>query len=267
MRKNIFELMKGNEIDLYSEYYRLYKLFQRTDFEDEGSVMKFIEWNYFSQWKHRKRYISINDLLNSLEISREYVTSDNITMEKLLLYCETIYNLINLIDCSILYSDNVIDVLRNNILDLLEDLNYEIKINNKEQFVIIEKDKMTTAVAEKFSDITDTVIEYRRFSLKGNIEGKKAILSRLSEKIEPLRQKFNSTEYKSIIDDINMLLNNLNIRHNNLEGKYKKEYTINMAKEDLENWYNTTYDLILNALMLEDYIDNKKNIDELKSHY
>lgn len=270
MRRNIFEVMQGNKLNLYEEYFRIKILFQHTHFECENSIKKFIECNnYFKNWPHRKRYISVDDLLSSLKINNDDINEQSITLEKLLIYCETIYNLVNFIEPNILDSDSisVIDAIKNNILDLLDDMNYEIKDNNLHQSIIVEKSPITTAVVEKFSELTDTVIEYRRFSLKGNIESKKEILLKLADRIEPLRKKLNGTTYKNILEDINMLLNNLNIRHNNLEGKYKQEYTINMAKEELEKWYDTTYDMILSALMLEDYIDNKKSIDELKTHY
>ena len=146
-------------------------------------------------------------------------------------------------------------------------MNYEIKTNTREQFVIIEKDKLTTAVAEKFPDITDTVIEYRRFVLKGNIEAKRKILDNLANKVEPLRKTLKNTPYTNIIEDINMMLNNLNIRHNNIEGPKKQEYTVNMPDNELEKWYDTTYDMILSALMIKDYNDKKEAIKELKSHY
>ena len=269
MRKNIFELMQGNEIDLYTEYLRIYRVFERTEFECESSIKIFIGENYFLNWKHRKRYISINDLLDSLEISRSDMSQDNISTDKLLLYTELVFNLINLIEEYALSYDgrNIVKSLRNNIADLLEDMNYEIKTNTREQFVIIEKDKLTTAVAEKFPDITDTVIEYRRFVLKGNIEAKRKILDNLANKVEPLRKTLKNTPYTNIIEDINMMLNNLNIRHNNIEGPKKQEYTVNMPDNELEKWYDTTYDMILSALMIKDYNDKKEAIKELKSHY
>jgi len=269
MRKNIFELMRGNKIDLFEEYYRLYRLFQKTRFEDESSIMSFIQNYYFLQWEHRKRYISIRDLLTSLELTDDEMDREDITNEKLLLYCEIIYNLINLMENNTLSNIGLqnIKVLENNVLDLLEDMNYEIKRNTKKQFVIIEKDNLSTAIAEKFPDIADKVIEYRRFILKGNIKAKKEILLELSNKIEPLRNKFKNTSYKDIIEDINMLLNNLNIRHNNIEGKHRKEHTAKMSNEELEKWYDKTYDMILGAFILEDYIDSKLDLDLLKSQF
>ena len=60
-----------------------------------------------------------------------------------------------------------------------------------------------------------------------------------------------------------MLLNNLNLRHNNLAGKYKKEYVVNLNKEDIEKWYDKLYDMILGILTLNDYLDVNGEIKDL----
>lgn len=270
MRKNIFEIMQGNQLNLYDEYLRIQRLFEFTHFNYENSIKKYLQCNnYFTNWKYRKRYISIDDLLISLKIDYKHMESPHITVEKLLLYCETIFNLVKLIDYDTLDCESIslIDAIQNNIVDLLEDLNYEINSNNNSQFIIIEKNTLTSAVAEKFPEITNTVIEYRRFALKGNVEAKERILDALANKVEPLKVKFKGTSYKQIIEDIGMMLNNLNIRHNNLDGPKKQNYTTSMTSQELENWYDTLYDLMLTALMIEDYNNKKQSIEELKMHY
>ena len=62
-----------------------------------------------------------------------------------------------------------------------------------------------------------------------------------------------------------MLLNNLNLRHNNLEGVNKKDYLISMNDNELEKWYDRTYDMILGIIIVNDYLDSKESLSELKA--
>ena len=273
MRQNIFNLLKNTNLDIKEEYDRIYMLFEKTSLYPFKSILDYINEEKFFEWKYRGRFLNIFDVMEELKIDNWQIELSNSTqkfnIETLIRYIEFVLNMLSLIEFDLFSSQNrqTLKILKDNIKTLLEDLNYEIYKTNNEQIIIIEKDSKTTAVAEKFSDISDTVIEYRRFALKGDIDTKKEIILKLANKVEPLRKKFNGTPYKNILEDINMLLNNLNIRHNNLEGTKKKEYTACMTKEELEKWYDTTYDIILSALMLEDYHNKKKTIEELKSHY
>lgn len=268
MRRNIFELLNNSEMDLNKEYYRIYELFEDTYFAGYDSVLDCIEEKEFYKWKYRGRFLYIKDLMEELKIT-DFHFGFGVDIESLILYIEFVENMLSLIQSYRLNDENqkIINMLKENIYRLLEDLNYEVRKNNEDQFVIIEKDKLVTAVAETNPDICDDVIEYRRVILKGNCEAKREILKILSNKIEPYKEKFKNTEYKNMIEDINFLLNNLNIRHNNVEGSKKQQYTIDMKKEDLEKWYDKTYDMILGAIILERYVDIKKEIKDLKQNY
>ena len=267
MRENIFELISGNELDLLEEYKRLNILFEKTQLYCANYFLNLVEAGFFD-WKYRNRFLSAKEMMSKLKINEKSMLSD-MTMNKLLLYIEFIYNTLLPKDfSSFMDSDKkVFLALFDNMISVLNDLNYEVIKKEDEKYIITEKNAFTSCIAEIKPEISDIVIEYRRFSLKGNIGAKKEILTKLAEKIEPLKKKLTGNNYKSIVEDINMLLNNLNIRHNNFEGKYRKEYTVNMSSEELESWYDTTYDMILNALLLEKYIDKKKALEELRSKY
>ena len=59
------------------------------------------------------------------------------------------------------------------------------------------------------------------------------------------------------------MLNNVHIRHNNKSGKNKKEFVANMSDEDLENWYDETYQLLLFCVLIKDNKGRKDKLDEL----
>lgn len=223
-------------------------------------------------WKYSSRCIQLNDLRKKLEISHFDIYQNNFPLDKCLLYFELIYNLLQVLldkyhdvkdrDIEIIDEEDVYKII-DNIEGVLEELNYKMeKVEDK--YLIVEKDIIATSVAEKNPDICGDIIEYRRFNLKGEVETKKAIILKLAEKIEPLRKKFKGTSYNMVMEELQMILNNLNLRHNNLEGTNKKEYIVNMSKEELEKWYDKTYDMILCVLTLNDYLDIKNDIEDLK---
>ena len=243
-------------------------MFENTKFTYKNSILDYINEYEFHNWKYRGRFLDTNDIIMELEISDYHFDTDT-NMERLITYIEFIINMLYLIkDYSFDdYYLKTINMLKENINNLLEDLNYEIYISKDEQLIIIEKDNIVSAIAEVIPEISNDVIEYRRVILKGNIEAKQAILKKLSNKVEPLKNKFKNTEYKNMIEDVNFLLNNLNIRHNNLEGNKRQEYTVNMSYEDLEKWYDRTYDAILGLIIIDRYVDLKDDLKELRTHY
>ena len=68
-------------------------------------------------------------------------------------------------------------------------------------------------------------------------------------------------------DHLYFLFNNINIRHNNLEqgSKEYRKYIADMSKEELEKWYDETYQLCLLAFLELDNIQRKEKIEKLKT--
>lgn len=276
MRRNIFDLMNDKEIDVRREYIRIYKLFERDYFyNDYGSkitIASYIEEKFWKDWDRRGRYISLADMLSSLKIKDKEGLREN-TVECLLLYIEVIINLIEMSglknvkkSCDIYYKCNwkIYKLLQENIERLLEDLNYEVKVLSDKTLIIVEKDMLLSAVAETNPNVADKVIEYRRFILKGKIEDKREILNLLSNEIEGMKPIFKKTTYSNLMDDVQFMLNNFNIRHNNLNGKNKKEYISNLDCDELEKIYDQIFDMILGLFVIDKYLKNKNNIDDLK---
>lgn len=274
MRRNIFDLMKNEEIDIEREYIRIHKLFEKDCFYRYYTIYKYIDSYFFENWNKRGRCISINDMFTSLKIRDEKGLCEN-TIENLLLYIEVIINLVKISDIKTItegdedyeeYEWNIYELLDENINGLLEDLNYETKELSDNQIVIVEKDSILSAVAETNKNVADKVIEYRRFILKGKINEKREILNLLANEIEGLKQEFKSTTYSNLMDDVQFMLNNLNIRHNNKDGKYKKQYVIDLPEKELEDLYDLTFDMILSIFTISRYLKNKHTIENLKNN-
>lgn len=88
----------------------------------------------------------------------------------------------------------------------------------------------------------------------------------LANEVEGMKPTFKGTTYSSLMDDVQFMLNNLNIRHNNIEGRNKKQYVIDLSKEEIGKLYDKTFDAILGIFVIDKYIRDKNKVDELKKN-
>ena len=95
------------------------------------------------------------------------------------------------------------------------------------------------------------VIKYNHKSLKGEIEKKKNILIALGTELEPKRKQLQTVD-KKLSDNIFFMLNNMHIRHNNSN------------KNELEEWYDELYQMILLAFLMIDNVERMEKIKKLK---
>ena len=87
----------------------------------------------------------------------------------------------------------------------------------------------------------------------------------LADQLEARKKELNSLN-SSLSSDLFYLLNNMNIRHNNIDSNstsYKKGVA-DMPEEELEEWYDRTYDICLYAFMTLDQAERNAKIKELK---
>ena len=141
-----------------------------------------------------------------------------------------------------------------------------VRGDNSDYLNIVENDTSSSAISELYPERSEAVIKYRRFDLKGKVTEKRNILQTLSLKVESIEQKLKGTTYNPIANDVGNLYNNLHIRHDNFGGNPNNNI-IDMSDEELEKWYDITYDTTLTALMICHYLEYNKEIDNLPNYY
>ena len=103
--------------------------------------------------------------------------------------------------------------------------------------------------------------------MKGNLEAKKAVLQQLASILEAKRKNLSRAD-KTLETNLFYSFNNLNIRHNNvdpeLKGKYKA-HVAQMSNDELEKWYDETYQMCLLAFLQIENLDRKAEFDKLKA--
>lgn len=256
IRKSIFEIRDSGEYDIHHEFDIISNLFNeniliwRQNIIDQcnTTIEQAIDVNCFCSWKQRGHSLNINDFKEKIGL---YNTNTSVEIG-IITFLEYFSNMIYLVDVklpsSVFYRTNKYELLKGNINILLEHLNYEKHVFEKEEKVLlIPKNPMATSVAEMSpKDTANAIFQYHHESLKGNLEAKKDILRRIAIECESLDKTKNP--FESYRNTIQNALNNLHIRHNNMEGKHAKDFFRNLREEDkkeLEKQYDNLYELLL----------------------
>jgi hypothetical protein len=280
MAKRLSEINNEAAINYFTEYQRIDALFSKNKYIGKQdylirtspfySLEEFFNGNLFSRWHLRGRYVTIIDMRQCLNID-DLSMQKKFTNEKLLLYIQVVINAVILIeskkqDYPIYFSDEyIIDNIKSNCDFILSSLNYkfEYDANNKELY-IIECDAKATAVGETLPDISDKVLEYRRFELKGNLQRKGEILCSLYKKLESTKGNLAKTTYAQLVKDTAFLFNTTGARHWVEKDKIASQTFLKMQPAELELWYDRTYDLFLSCMIMSNYIEIEQEIKAIK---
>lgn len=277
-RENIFDKMNkvqniAYEIDKIERLLRsksgvLVRNEYEIDFEVGiyKSIIDYVDGYLFMKWKNRATCICCRDVAQMVGIDQ---MPSVINYEWILNYCEYAANILYLVKSKArpydLLGDEV-DAALHNICVLLGWYGYKVEyLANDEKALVVRQSAQATAVAEVLpADLAKLVIEYNHFTLRGDKKRKKDILIALGAALEAKRKELNSIN-KSLADKIFFMLNNLNIRHNNVEKGHKgyNESVAKMKNATLENWYDELYQMILLAYLLMDNQDRNAKVDEL----
>lgn len=273
-RKNIFEIL-SSKYDVYEEIRKIKKIFNSKIFvytnpfnyqKQIYSLEELVDDRVFFHWKQRNSCVDCKEMKKKIVINE--IFNDMFDIVK---HLEYYINIIELAKRELSITQNIhfeyhhnFIILCKNIDLLLEHISYEKLLNQKEEEVIlISKNPAAIAVAEitKNKDIAFAILKYNHASLKGDLEGKKQLLASIATEYEPLLSK-HIDGFSDYFDKATNMLNNLNIRHNNKEGKHKKDLLTNMSDTELEKWYDELYQLLLFCVLIQDNVKRKKNIEE-----
>jgi hypothetical protein len=284
MRETIFDKL-SKEYKVADEIKTIWRLFtndarinipnEYEEYYDElMPILDFVKSCSFANWKSRKRCASPSDMMERLGINDCFVDELVVFSIKALLVMEFIINM--LARCEIVIKENPkfevnneYQILNENINTFIEHFGYEKYIlDEEEQIILIEKNSAATSAAEiSEPETAKKIIQYNHYILKGNIEAKKEILIALANEVEPRRKELEKAN-SSLSDDLFFMLNNANLRHNNIEPNDKnyRPFIAAMDKSTLESWYDETYQMILLAKLLLDNFERTSKIKTLKKN-
>lgn len=265
-RKNIFEILK-EEMDINYQINKIEELLSEQSINNR-SPEDIVDMYCMCDWKARGRYTNCEEIREKLQITYSHIKKKLID-NQILIYIEYVLNIIWLCNEKYLEGSNDFDVeynyLQENAVALVEDLGYQAMVfPDDEKVLLIEKNAATIAVAEIVEpELAYDIIEYNHHLLKGDIIKKQKILKVLADKFEAIRPELKKIN-QELESNTGYLFNKMNIRHNNREGKNEIEYVKNLSEEELEEWYDETYQMFLLCVLEHKNIERNKKIKDLK---
>lgn len=224
----------------------------------------------FRKWKHRKNLISLRDLYEKMGIDTivSNANQNNICLNEYIFYAECMVNIINIPNLNDLYTFNreTWMVINDNLNNVIEQLNYEIRYFKSEQyFKIIIKDWKVSESAEIIQDtynLGEKIYLYNHHSLKGKLFEKADILCRLYKVFESGKEStLKSNQFTALASDIGFLSDKLDVRH--APNRQQKVLLDGLTKSEQESLYDDLFNLYLDMLILCEHIEKRKDIKEL----
>ena len=264
MRCSFADVLKNGKIDIEREYSKLYDLFFVKDKREIKSLADLISLNFETIY-FRGTCLDLDEF--NQQYGFNFVKQpQKLNIDYLVSFCEYIYNFVVAAKDDFFFMQNNKMFYMQHILKVIDSIGYMQSSDNG--FVIfVEKNQAAISVSEIVpEEISYKVISYNHYSMRGDIEGKKATLLILANQLEPQEKKLNQIDatFKS---ELFFAFNNLNIRHNNtdpVDKRYYNKAVADMSEEELEHWYDETYQMCLLAFLRLEHIDRKNAISELK---
>lgn len=132
-------------------------------------------------------------------------------------------------------------------------------------YELIENNPTAIEVAVSSSeDTAQTVLGYNHRTMKGDLASKRQALLQLADQIEPKRAILQAANAK-LCNQLFFAFNNLHIRHNNKTPGSKSYSPIIAAMSDkqLEEWYDFTYRMCLEAFLVIDRLREQDAFNQL----
>lgn len=277
-RTNIFELLSANN-SFERDAERITTLATEVPFAKKGeegvlvySLFDFVDKYCFRRWANRGRCINVYDFLDTIGVGNALDCEPD-SYDSFFVFVEAIYNFWYLAmnhlksGHSSFHASNEARELKRIMDDVLSENNLSAHYyTEQEKCIIIEKSPQVTAAAEASApELAWEIIRYNHRELAGDVAKKKAILKALGDELEGRKAEISSIN-STLYNTITGALNNLNIRHNNVNPDNKstfKQVVADMPAEELEQHYDDLYQLILLAIMEMDNVDRQRDMKQL----
>ncbi len=260
-RRNFWEIVTTNEVNLQREYSRLYTLFDYTNFAPTLTCLHSYCSTYFDNLPFKGTCISLYDFEDTkldITISEE---PPNFGLDYLLSFCEYSYNLVwyvdNFIESDRIYHDWMQRYL-NQVEKVIDLISYMPVIKDGNITIFVQKSPAAIAVSEIVSPkLAYKVLEYNHHQLRGDLDTKLVILKLMADDIEPQRKQLDGINSK--LSNLVFELLNKFVRHSHEDNDVIK----NMPDDKLEEYYDDIYQLWLLAKLELDNVERKKKFKEL----
>lgn len=243
----------------------------------EYSLETFADKKYFSDWKGREGCADTDEMRTGLGIDRILQEEDPSETE-VLTYLQYTLNIAELCRRSFNAEEipgydfdirNYTELL-SRIRELLKRLNYDARyVKEKDLIYLVPHDPAAEAVeTDDENPVTALITEYRSSSLAGQLDKKKEVLKQLGDTVSEYDDNGKGPGGR-LYRKISFLLNSFGIEEDNGEDESAKEAhpevdaeIAKMNSEEVENWYDETYQLILLRIMEHANRERMEKVDD-----
>ena len=265
----------GEHFDFHEAMLQVEMIFQSSLLSygfKEYSIENFVDKKYFYSWKGKEGCSDTDAMRQGLNIDG-ILEKENPSVNEVLTYLQYTLNIAEL--CRRNFNSDELtgyyfDLrsytnLLTRIRELLTILKYDVKyVAEKEVIYLVTKDVAADAVTSTSSDpITDAIVEYNSYSVAGNLDRKRKILNDMGDMVESYTDNRSPGNVK-LFSNIEFMLYNFNIRNNNFEGDDRVEHVATMSKEELEAWYDETYQMMLLRILQHENLERMKRVDAVQ---
>jgi len=274
-RRNFMQILQDAKIDIKREYQRLFDLFYTQSAPDDNGryqTLRGVCENNFLIVPFRGTCLSLNDFDDFYNYN--FVREPwGFNLDYLLSFCEYSCNFIKWMSpknplCTSA-STNQQQFYLQQVRTVIEEIGY-MEIVEQDITLFVPKKQEAIAVSEIVApEISYKMLEYNHYTMKGDIARKRETLRILADQLEPKRAEL-ATINKELASNVFFMFNNMNIRHNNRTKGNKnnyKEVIAEMSQDELENWYDETYQLCLLAFLELDNVERTKKVAQLKASF
>ncbi|MBR0377626.1 MAG: LCP family protein [Lachnospiraceae bacterium] len=265
----------GEPFDFHEAMLQVEMIFQSSLLSygfKEYSIENFVDKKYFYSWKGKEGCSDTDAMRQGLNIDG-ILEKENPSVNEVLTYLQYTLNIAEL--CRRNFNSDELtgyyfDLrsytnLLTRIRELLTILKYDVKyVAEKEVIYLVTKDVAADAVTNTSSDpITDAIVEYNSYSVAGNLDRKRKILNDMGDMVESYTDNRSPGNVK-LFSNIEFMLYNFNIRNNNFEGDDRVEHVASMSREELEAWYDETYQMMLLRILQHENLERMKRVDAVQ---
>ena len=278
MRRNFADILKSAKVDTKAEYQKLFGMvFDRNiQVSNTKRISTYDELgDYFLSFHFRGTCLSIKEF-DELHGFRFEKDPPEFSIDHLITLCEYTYNMLIGYQTANGYQYGAMMPLPINvpfylaqITQVIEAVGY-MSLSKDKMTIFVEKDPAAIAVSE--SELIPEELSYKLFSynhhkMKGQLEEKKSVLQQIAAIIEGKRDELKKAD-STLEADLFFMFNNVNIRHNNVDPKLRSKYNkyvAQMSPEELEKWYDETYQMCLLSIMQLEHAERRQQINDLKT--
>ena len=274
-RRNFLQILQDAKIDIKREYQRLFDLFytqSAPDYNGRYQTLSGVCENNFLIVPFRGTCLSLNDFDDFYNYNFEREPWE-FNLDYLLSFCEYSYNFIKWMSpqnpLCISGSESQQQFYLQQVKTVIEEIGYMETIEQNITLFVPKKQEAIAVSEIVAPEISYKVLEYNHYTMKGDIARKRETLRILADQLEPKRAEL-ATINKELASNVFFMFNNMNIRHNNRTKGNKnnyKEVIAEMSQDELENWYDETYQLCLLAFLELDNVERTKKVSELKASF